>query len=130
MDALHGENGIETAKPCFLSYFFYFFLLGGRHLAYVHKFVEGVGRAPLGLLVEVFENRCRYVVYAARVFEGFLALDVPHVTVLHAFFFFDGADVCHTEGQHVMVAYGIDDGVRRKLLAEHVGCHAVYTFAA
>ena len=130
MYALHGEDGIESTKLCFLSYFFYFLLLGGRHLAYVHKFVERVGRSSLGLLVEVLENICRYVVYAVGVFKSLLALDVPHVAVLHAFFFLNGADVCHAERQHVMVAYGINNGIRRKLLAKHVGCHAVYTFAA
>ena len=67
------------------------------------------------MLIEVIEDVFGHIVYATWIFKSFLSFNVPNITILHAFFFLDSAYVGYAERKHIVIAYCIYNGIRRKL---------------
>jgi len=120
MNVLHGQDAVEAAYPGLDALLIDALAAVGGNLGHVGQQRVGVGASLLGLLVEVFDDILRHAGDAAGVFEGLFALDVPHAGVLDVVLLLHGAHVIDAEGQHVVVADGIDDGIGVEARAEHV----------
>ena len=70
----------------------------------------------------MFQNIRCHVVDATRIAQCLFSFYVPHLAVFHIFLFLHGANIVHTEGQYVVVADSVDDGVGMQSFAKGILC--------
>ena len=73
---------------------------------------------PLGVAVEVVQDVFGNIRYTLRVLECLVLVDGTDLFLGHTFGQTEGGMVFGTEGKHVAVADGIDDGIGVQLLSE------------
>ena len=111
LDAIHGKDAVEALCLVGLLLLFYVFALLD-HILNIQQTVHRIDVfVLLGLGGKGFYNVACDDRDSPGVVQGFFRIDAPHLFAFHIALHLHGGVVIHMETKHIIVAYGVDDGV-------------------